>query len=110
MNCRRMSGDDMNNAKIQIGEFEIEKSLHIQSELVRDTSVSYGELADLQGKTAEDLWQELGNVPIDDNDNIVEDFYSFPKGTCRFDIWSWFEDVFDLSVAINLMNLTEGEY
>lgn len=110
MNCRRMSGDNMNNAKIQIGEFETEKSLHIQSELIGEASISYGELADLQGKTAEDLWQELGNVPIDDNDNIDEDFYSFQKGTCRFDIWSWFEDAFDLSVAIDLMNLKEGEY
>ena len=101
----------MNNAKIRIADFPEEKSLNIQMELIGQNSISWGELADLQGKTAEDLWEELGDVPLDgDTDNIDEDWYSFPKGTSRFEIWTWFEEAFNLSVAIDLMHLEEGEY
>lgn len=101
----------MNNAKIRIADFPEEKSLNIQMTLIGENSISWGELADLQGKTAEDLWNELGDVPIDGNtDNIDEDWYSFPKGTNRFEIWTWFEEAFDLSVAIDLMHLEEGEF
>lgn len=100
----------MNNAKIRIADFPEEKSLNIQMTLIGENSVSYGELADLQGKTAEDLWEEFGDVPIDNDDYTEQDWYSFPRGTNRFEIWTWFEEAFDLSVAIDLMHLEEGEF
>lgn len=100
----------MNNAKIRIADFPEEKSLNIQMELIGQNSISYGELADLQGKTAEDLWEEFGDVPIDNDDYTERDWYSFPRGTNRFEIWTWFEEAFDLSVAIDLMHLEEGEF
>ena len=39
------------------------------------------------------LWNEFSEVPIDDDDNIERDFRNFPKGTDRFEIWSWFDDL-----------------
>lgn len=47
---------------------------------------------------ARQLWQEFGEVPIDDHDCITCDWRSFAKGTNRFDVWKWFEDFFQLSI------------
>lgn len=49
-----------------------------------------------------DLWQDFGDIPINDNDEIEESFLDFPKGTNRFEIWHWFEETFQISV-ITLM-------
>ena len=48
---------------------------------------------------AQELWAQLGDVPIDDDERIDESFLHFPKGTHREDIWHWFEDTFEVSVA-----------
>lgn len=51
------------------------------------------------------LWEQLGDIPINDNDEIDEKFLDFPKGTDRFEIWHWFEETFNVSVAKDLMGL-----
>ncbi len=38
------------------------------------------------------LWLLFGDIPIDDDDNIEEEFLGFPAGTDRFDIWHWFDE------------------
>ena len=38
------------------------------------------------------LWGQLGNVPVNDNDELDADFLHFPKGTHREEVWHWFED------------------
>lgn len=43
---------------------------------------------------ARHLWDELGDVWIDDDERIGSDFHGFPAGTHREDIWHWFEDAF----------------
>ena len=58
-------------------------------------------------KKAKLLWEKLTDIAIDENDNIDQDFLHFKKGTHKFEIWHWFEDEFDLSVAIDLMGLEE---
>lgn len=57
----------------------------------------------VRGKTIKDLWDELGEIPINDNDEILKPFYCFEKGTYRFDIWKWFEKTFQISIAEDLM-------
>ena len=37
------------------------------------------------------LWSIFGDVPINDQDEIEEDFLGFTKGTDRFEIWHWFD-------------------
>ena len=57
---------------------------------------------------AEELWQSLQKVPVDKQDHIMEDWNNFTVGTSIFDIWTWFEEMFNLSVAIDLMHLEDG--
>lgn len=60
------------------------------------------------------LWQEFGDIPMDPETECLESefipcaingtaLYWFPSGTHREDIWYWFEEEFNLSVAEDLM-------
>lgn len=46
-----------------------------------------------------ETWLELDDVCIDDDDCIDEDFLHFEAGTEITEIWHWFEDKFDVSIA-----------
>jgi hypothetical protein len=49
------------------------------------------------------LWRDFGDIPLEgDSDTIDEKFLHFERGVCRFEIWHWFEDEFDVAV-IDLM-------
>ncbi|WP_163221325.1 hypothetical protein [Bacteroides sp. 214] len=37
-------------------------------------------------------WKEFSEIPISSDDEIEQDFYFWEKGTCRFDIWHWFDE------------------
>ena len=62
-----------------------------------------------QKSEAKKLWAELGNIPIDEHENLDQDFTptgfdtTFEKGTHREDVWYWFEETFNLSVVKDLM-------
>jgi hypothetical protein len=49
------------------------------------------------------LWKELGNIPVNDDNEIEQSFLHFEIGTDTDNIWQWFESNFDLSVATELM-------
>jgi hypothetical protein len=57
------------------------------------------------GEEAKKLWAELGDIPINEDEEIDVDWHTFTKGTNRFDIWHWFEEKFDLSVAKDLIGI-----
>ena len=38
------------------------------------------------------LWEQLGEIPVDVDDKIEQQFLNFEIGTDKFDIWHWFED------------------
>lgn len=40
----------------------------------------------------EKLWQFFGEIPIDDEDAILEEFLGFSEGTDRIEIWHWFDE------------------
>lgn len=46
-------------------------------------------------KEIKKLWNELEDVPFDENENselvLAQDWYIFPKGTDRETIWHWFD-------------------
>ena len=48
-------------------------------------------------------WNEFSNIPINNNDTIERDFYNFKKGTNRFDVWKWFDEVCPNGVAFDLI-------
>ena len=50
-----------------------------------------GGVLGLQGKTHASLWEEFGNTPINNDDEIEEDFHLWANGTDRFEIWHWFD-------------------
>ena len=53
----------------------------------------------------ENLWDEFGDIPIDEDECIDEDFYIWEKGTDRYHIWHWFDDKCPNGLAKDLMGL-----
>lgn len=37
------------------------------------------------------LWEQFDDIPINDADEIDEEYMDWPVGTNRFDIWHWFD-------------------
>ena len=60
-------------------------------------------------EVAKGIWQELGDIPVNEDGEIEEEWNTgmqwFSEGTDREEIWHWFEDFFNLSVAKDLMGL-----
>lgn len=48
-------------------------------------------------------WQELGDIPVDEDDNIDCDYLHFKKGESKIDIWLWFESEYNASVVEQFM-------
>lgn len=52
------------------------------------------------------LWEKFGAIPMNPETECTEkSWYCFPAGTHREEIWHWFEETFDVSVAEDLMGL-----
>jgi len=45
------------------------------------------------------LWSEFSDIPINNKDEIEENFYCWEKGTYRFDIWHWFDEKLPNGIA-----------
>ena len=48
--------------------------------------------------------RSFGEIPIDDEDAILEEFLGFSEGTDRIEIWHWFDENYPEGVADALMN------
>jgi hypothetical protein len=51
------------------------------------------------------LWESFGNVPVNEDDEIDEDFHIWKKGTDKFFIWDWFDEELPNGIAKDLFNL-----
>ena len=52
------------------------------------------------------LWKEFGNIPMNPETECIEkEWWRFPAGTHREEIWHWFEETFGVGVAEDLMGL-----
>ena len=49
------------------------------------------------------LWDKLGDIPCDEDENIEESFEHFNIGTEKFEIWHWFEWFFDIQLGGNVL-------
>lgn len=38
------------------------------------------------------LWEKLGDIPVNVDDEIEINFLGFPAGTLKFDVWHWFDE------------------
>tara|TARA_R110001592_G_scaffold211167_1_gene462944 strand:- start:637 stop:876 length:240 start_codon:yes stop_codon:yes gene_type:complete len=60
---------------------------------------------------AKKLWVELGDIPVNEDMELNEEFNPenydavFEIGTDCEEVWHWFEETFNLSVAKDLMML-----
>lgn len=53
--------------------------------------------------TFDELWAELEDVIVDENECIVSNWRGFEAGTHREDIWHWLEEKFGVSIG-EIMN------
>ena len=79
-----------------------------QSDFVRSAKQRAGN--DINSlEVAESLWEKLGDIPVNDDEELDEDYITpwltFFKGSDKFEVWHWFESHFDISVAKDLMGL-----
>ena len=50
-------------------------------------------------KEVKKIWEELSNIPVDNEDLIETNFLHFEAGTPKFDVWHWIEDKHNVSIA-----------
>ena len=98
----------------QIGAEKFDVTGIVMIDTLRDQECPHcetdGYLMDLNSKetpvqTAKILWEKLGDIPINDEEELDEPFMQFEKGTDRYEVWHWFEEKFNVSVAKDLMGL-----
>lgn len=53
----------------------------------------------------EKLWNDLGDIPINENEEIEEPFLFFDEGTLREDIWKWFDENYSKGVVYLMYNV-----
>ena len=66
---------------------------------------------DRRDTALEQVWKELEDVPFDEADSphglvLAVDWYTFPKGTDRGDIWGWFDENYSKGIE-HLINRDE---
>ena len=47
---------------------------------------------DVNDREIENLWNELEDVPVDENECLDVDWQGWNKGTHRKEIWYWFDE------------------
>lgn len=79
----------------------IEQSIEalIDSEHKHQAQDAIGRFDQLKDELGSKLWELLGDIPVNEYDEIEIDFAGFSAQTPREDIWHWFDKQFDLSVA-----------
>ena len=56
-------------------------------------------------KELKKLWEQLGDIPVDEDNYIEKAFLHFPIGTDIYDIWHWFEEQNNHFVCGDVMRL-----
>jgi hypothetical protein len=56
-------------------------------------------LSETEKNNITELWDELGNIPVNDDLDIEQPFLNFEIGTNAYDIWHWFEEKFNISLG-----------
>lgn len=49
------------------------------------------------------LWAQLGDIPVNEDDELDAPFLHFQPGASKVDVWQYFEQRFDCSVVEDLM-------
>lgn len=90
--CSKCGSDDV-TVGVNINPNEkIDINFHDSSLLEKDNCWCYHCCDSASLKTLQELWDMFSNVPINDEDEIEEDFLNFKAGTSRFEVWHWFDE------------------
>ncbi len=82
---------------------DTEHAIHaLQDAFINDQTPEQG-VAAVRMLQAKELWQKLGDVPVNEDDEIEEVFLHFTKGTDKYEVWHWFEESFNCSITTDLM-------
>lgn len=46
---------------------------------------------DIEFNKLKEMWTKFGDIPIDEEEDIEEQFYCWNIGTNRYEIWNWFD-------------------
>lgn len=80
---------------------EIRVWVNINTKVINDRCSDSSELKDkwcctceehIELLTLPELWDNLGEISVNNKDKIENDFMHFPAGTSKFDIWHWFDE------------------
>lgn len=84
-------------------EYEIMAQIELLELLgYKDTAEEYRH--DYRVYQAKHLWESLEDVPMNPETECIEEkWQEFPAGTHREEIWHWFEEKYNVSVAEDLM-------
>lgn len=50
------------------------------------------------------LWAKLGEIPINEDEEIEKDFLHFEKGTDRLEVWRWFDEELPNGLGEDILN------
>ena len=60
--------------------------------------------------TLPELWERFSEIPVNNDDEIEQDFLCFEAGTSKFDVWHWFDERCQRNLHDDLMcNTTEDD-
>ena len=51
----------------------------------------------------------IGDIPVNNNDEIEKDFLGFPAGTDKLEIWDWFDEQCPNGLVEDLMFKDKGD-
>ena len=54
-------------------------------------------------KQALKVWEALGDIPVNDKDEIEAYFMGWEIGTDKLEVWNWIENTYDVSIGNDLM-------
>jgi hypothetical protein len=71
---------------------ELNEDLYVEScdhfaECIKGTNIAFVNI-----RLAHAIWEVLGDLPVNENNETDEQFLHFPVGTHREEIWHWLED------------------
>lgn len=55
-------------------------------------------------KECMEFWFNFSDIPVDEHECIEDDFHILPRGTDRFEIWHWFDELSPDGIYKMLLN------
>ena len=74
---------------------------------MRDVPQQVALLIQEQDARVEGLWESLGDIPVDDDGYLEEEFLHWGAGVDREDVWHWFDSKHSKGV-VYLMGVNNG--